>query len=314
MLSKQTALIGAGALALGSVFGHLVSGPGGTAKRNIADLQAANAAMSKQIDALGETRDALTEQLAQLSTDQSGIAAAQADLSTQMSDMSGQIAAIKDTAQAQTAKLTASVYALETEFAAVKAQTAPAPAAKTVAATSEANDAPATDEKTATAPDSALGVEITGPGRTAKLADNLRVFLGRADADAKRATAAVNGINRVSMRLNQPLGVTVDGEFCHVTLTNLTENGAHFAHLCGADVPAPVGLVTGQTAVFEDQGIRAFVSRVDAAKGAAVIAVNGLAMQHIDYDAPLTVRGANARCKLSLNNIDRGHADLGLDC
>ncbi|SNR79300.1 hypothetical protein [Puniceibacterium sediminis] len=69
----------------------------------------------------------------------------------------------------------------------------------------------------------------------------------------------------------------------------------------------PQGLTAGNTAVFGDGAVRAFVSRVG--DGTARISVNGN-LTNLSAGESMTV----GDCLLMLNSVDRGHADISGAC
>lgn len=299
-MENKTPLIagGVGVVVLSMLFGWMFSSDN---DENLDALEKAQAEIGERLDGLQADNEAVASQLTGLTTRLD-------EVQTQLTEQLASAGSVTDELKARMDGLSAD---MET------AQGALADAVSSMSDTAEpvAVQAPV-DEAVAEVADAAVAATssvLAGAGQTVTLGDNLRVFLSRADAEAGTAMVAVNGLGRTTLRVGQPAGVTVAEDFCHLTLNGISDAGLDLSHVCGVDVPAPVGIGVGQTHVFEE-GARAFLSRLDPANGVAEVAVNGLTAEPLTFDTPLRVRTDAGRCELVLANIDRGHAALSLNC
>jgi hypothetical protein len=149
-----------------------------------------------------------------------------------------------------------------------------------------------------------------------------RVFLSGVDRDAGTARVAINGPSPSLVTLGEPVEVGV----CTVTLTGFTETGATFEGDCGGgqqaaeagggEARAPVegsgeGTVVaiGSAAEIAD-GLRVFLSRVDAEAGVANVAVNGPRTVALAMGQPVEAGG----CTVTLTGIGEGEATIDGAC
>lgn len=321
MENKTLLAGGAGVVVLSLLFGWMFSGGDDDLENSLSELTSANKAMEERLAALDANSSAVTEQLAAISETQT-------TLTAQLQEVQEQAAAtgsVSEDLQARIATLTSDIAAtqdaIDTQSAAAASDTtetaeaeAAAAAEETETATEETAEAEVEPEAEApAAAPAAAGTLIAGAGQTVTLGDTMRVFLSRADVDAERATVAVNGVRTVDLRKGQPAGVMAADGFCHLTMTDISANGVSLSQACGDDVPAATGTRVGDTQVF-DQGARVFVSRLMPEDEAVMVTVNSLSRQEITYDEPMRLRLDGGTCHLSLDNIDRGHADLSLTC
>lgn len=184
------------------------------------------------------------------------------------------------------------------------AQDAPAAEPEAEAVAEAAEEAPNTSAATTAS-------EPARPGQTRTLADGeIRAFVSRIDAEAGRATLAVNGLDRITLSAGRSTEMAgLSGGACLVGLAGITEDGAaSVSASCGDQRPEAVGYGPGQTAVLGNA--RVFVSK--AADGAARIAINGQSVQMIEVGGEASVEGA--RCSVRLEGTDRGMADFSSDC
>jgi hypothetical protein len=160
-------------------------------------------------------------------------------------------------------------------------------------------------------------------GAAAALGDGaVRVFLSGADPAAGTARAAINGVAVTSLALGQP----VEAGPCAVTLTGFTPGGATVEAACegaaaveaaatdasttDAAAAAAPALAPGETGLFGEGKLRVFVSAVDAAAGAARVAVNGTAVTALRQGEPAEIDG----CTLTLIGAGPDGATLDATC
>ncbi|MEM8956742.1 MAG: hypothetical protein AAGC86_02900 [Pseudomonadota bacterium] len=191
---------------------------------------------------------------------------------------------------------------LEAALAGLSAQ----PAAPAAPAATETPAAPAADQE-------AAAPQGLSSGKTAILADGaIRAFVSRVDDAAASARLSING---AVARLKQGHSValrTHEGEYCRVTLEGVDRGHALVSAACGDDLPAPEGITAGSAVVLGDGAAHVFLSRVSADDGSARIAVNGIDLQNVD--AGDTVRVGDTRCRIHVDQIDRGHVSLSYSC
>lgn len=306
---------GIGLVVLGLVLGWLFDGSDGDMHHELAEMRQATAKLGDQLKELKNGAGENASKIAEIVSGQEGLTAQMAEMKDNLAAsaeaLRGDIAASADAVRGE---LNDQIGAATEAAASLKAQIAglASGGSDDNAAATEAPkaDAPA---KAEAAPVAAAQTLLSGAGRTATITEGLRVFLARMNRESGEAIAAVNGLTTQRFRSGQPVAVAAGDELCTLTLANVSDEGASFDHACGDDVAAPEGVRVGETATVND-GLRVFVSRLDATEGSAVIAINGLGTRVIDYDNGISVTAGEGRCDLMLDNIDRGHAALSLAC
>lgn len=167
-------------------------------------------------------------------------------------------------------------------------------------------------EPAATAPTaSEPGAPGLMPGETALFAEgSVRVFVSRLDAQTDSIRVSINGDRKT---LREGIGRTLsaaDG-FCRVTLDGVSNNGALISAVCGDDLPPAEGISAGETAILNDGGLRVFASRITEDTGR--LSVNG-AQVDLDAGDRATIMTGDQSCRLTLEQVDRGHAQVSADC
>lgn len=189
---------------------------------------------------------------------------------------------------------------LEAALAGLSAQPA-APAAP--AATETA--APAADQE-------AAAPQGLSSGNTAILADGaIRVFVSRVDDAARSARLSINGA-LAHLTEGHSVALRPDGDYCRVMLDGVDRGHARVSAACGDDLPAPEGITPGSAAVLGDGAAHVFLSSVSADDSSARIAVNGVDLQSVDTGG--SVRVGDTRCRVSVDQIDRGHVSFSYIC
>lgn len=275
-----------------------ISDLGGTVEAGSASAAEATAGLSEEITGLGAS---LTSAIAEQQS------AAQGQFDTLSSSLAG-LAAGGMAAVASDA----GAAATETD---TEAATEPAEDAETADASSD-SDTNSDSDTAETAPMAGGGAtDALSVGQTAVFADGaLRVFVSRLDADAGEARVAINGQETMSMGVGRFRNAMAGETLCRVTLDGISDGGASLSHLCGDDVPAPSGATVGQTIGLSDGGARVFVSRIDAELDRARIAINGLDTVDIMVGETVDTEVDGQSCGLTLESLDRGHADFSISC
>lgn len=149
------------------------------------------------------------------------------------------------------------------------------------------------------------------PGQTALFSDgNLRVFVSRLDAHTDSLRASVNGERKT---LRQDVGRTVpvgDGH-CRIMLDGVSDNGALISAVCGDDLPPAEGISAGETALLQDGALRVFASRIT--EDTARLSANGAEVT-LDAGDRATLMIGERSCRLTLEQVDRGHAQVSAEC
>lgn len=78
--------------------------------------------------------------------------------------------------------------------------------------------------------------------------------------------------------------------------------------------PAPEGTPVGRTEVMLDGKARVFVSKINEEEGIVRVAINGLSLQMIGGWRKATFEVDGQACSLTLDAIDRGHAQMSATC
>ena len=272
---------------------------GGTVEAGSASAAEATAGLSEEITGLGAS---LTSAIA----DQQSAAQGQFDtLSASLAGLAaGGVAAVASNAGAT---------ATDTDTAEAAA---PAAAEAEDAGASDTAEAGSGDTEGTAAPMSGSGSgDGLGVGQTAVFADGaLRVFVSRLDAEAGEALVAINGLETAAVTVGRFRNAMAGETLCRVTLDGISDDGAELSHLCGDDVPAPSGATVGQTIALSDGGARVFVSRIDAELDQARVAINGLDTVDLMIGETVDVEVDGQSCGLTLESLDRGHADLSVSC
>ncbi len=202
-----------------------------------------------------------------------------------------------------------------------------APGGATFDADCGTGDAAAAERQAAAEPQAAVAAAGPGPGQevrvggAASLGDGaVRVFLSAIDPAAGTARAAIDGVAITPLALGAPVAAGA----CNVMLTGFTPGGATIEAACDGG-PAAAGaapasdataaaagpaLAPGQTGVFGDGKLRVFVSAVDAADGAARVAVNGTVVTALRQGEPVKIDG----CTLTLTGVGPEGAALDAAC
>ena len=262
------------------------------------------APVSDAVAALGDRVAAVEGSLGDLSEQ-----VAAADSSEALAALSARV----DETAAQTSSLGDELSAVETALEDTNATVAEAVAAAAAAVVSTAA-APAAGETIATEDASAAdadGAPGMMPGETAVFSDGqLRLFISRLDPAAKEVRVSHQG-DMIALATGTGRTFAVGKDYCRVTVSGVSSNGALMDAVCGDDLPAPEGIGVGQTALFEDGALRVFASLVDADK--ARLAVNGdLHMLAIGRSIP--VAAGEQDCRVYLDAVDRGHASVSAQC
>jgi hypothetical protein len=189
----------------------------------------------------------------------------------------------------------------------VAALGAASPPEKTLAPANEQASAPANEPAEEEAP----GAPGLMPGQTALFADGaVRVFVSRLDPGANSLRASING-DRKTLREGIWRTVASGDGHCRITLEGLSRNGASISALCGDELPAAEGISPGETTILNDGSLRVFASRVT--EDAARLSVNGEKVVLAAGDRATVMAGAQS-CRLTLAQVDRGHATVGAEC
>ncbi len=180
------------------------------------------------------------------------------------------------------------------------------------------SEAPAATEM-ASAPATAAAEEVEEepgapglmPGQTALFDEgSVRVFVSRLDPGTDSLRASINGERKT---LREGIGRTVAAAngHCRITLDGVSGNGALISALCGDELPAAEGISAGETAMLNDGSLRVFASRVT--EDAARISANGNDL-FLDAGDRATVMVGEESCRVTLAQVDRGHAQVGAEC
>jgi len=262
------------------------------------DVVALRSDMETGISSVQSSVDAVKEDVAKVTGMSEGLMGQMTDLKTATAAATAAVAAV---ATQQAAAAVAAPASDDNSEPAEVAAVAPAP--------QETEDAAATPQTETSAP---MAETLTrGVGETAVMADGaLRVFVSRLDETSGNARLAINGDVK-SVDVGRGPVVPVGEDYCKVVLSGITSEGAALGSLCGDAVPAPEGIKVGQTIAFEEGKLRAFVSRVD--DDGARIAVNG-DLQNVAIGSAAIADLSDARCRVMLDSVDRGHAALSATC
>lgn len=280
------------------------SGPS-EAERKAADRLAASedsvAALTAQVEELeaklAEAASAADVETlsSQVSDTGATLAAARRDLDTVADEIGGIDARLADLQTAQAA--------LDDTMAALQG----APQSQNAAA----GDAPASPVAPAADADAGSSEDVGGQstGQTAVFAEGaLRVFVSRVDREGARL--GINGdMQRVAVG-DGPI-VPVGDDFCQVVLDGVAAGRAQLSAICGDGLGAPEGLRPGEALALEEGALRVFASRVT--QDGARLSVNG-ATQTLAVGAFMRTDLENARCRVTLDRVDRGHAKVSHSC
>ncbi|WP_424968685.1 hypothetical protein [Dinoroseobacter sp. S375] len=256
----------------------------------------------------------------QLATLQGAMDSKLADLQESMDGKLAGVQAALDTLSAQAAEGLAEddLAALRTrleelamqsgELSAMVASLGSAPAE-----TPPADPEPEVSQAAAPAPEPAADEGEPGlmPGQTALFDEgSVRVFISRLDPGSESLRASING-ERKTLRAGIGRTVAAASGHCRITLDGVSGNGALVSALCGDDLPAAEGISAGETAMLNEGSLRVFASRVT--EDAARLSANGTDLV-LDAGDRATVMVGEESCRLTLAQVDRGHAQVGADC
>lgn len=270
---------------------------------SVKDLIAQEVApISDTVAALGDRVEGVESTLGEIS-EQVSAAATSDDLAA----LSAQV----DDAVAQTATLGDEISTLEQTLndATEAMAAAPAPDTATTTATSDPVETPAAKESEAE--EFVDGEPGFMPGQTALFDDgNLRLFISRLDPRAKAVRVSVQGQLK-TLTVDQGRTFAVGADYCRVTVSGVSGNGAVMDAICGDDLPAAEGLGIGKTTILADGALRVFASRVT--EDHARLSVNGeLLTLGVGRSAPMAAGEEN--CRVYLDAVDRGHASVSALC
>lgn len=190
--------------------------------------------------------------------------------------------------------------------------------------------APIADAPAPAAPEAGAEPAGTGPGETALFLDGqIRAFVSRVTEDS--ANVAVNGQDVAALALGEAVGVLVGDQHCAVGLEAVDQGTAILAASCAnspteaaaaaTDTPAAEGGIAmtkseaigvGQTALFADGKLRAFVSRINA--DSALISIGTDAMVEIAVSDTAHGPVGDQNCALTVVSIADDKVELSGGC
>lgn len=295
-MDEKKIFMGLGGLALilllVAVFMSRDSGPDlkGMIAKEVGPISVAVADLGSRVDGVEGSLGEISAQLANAATTE---------------DVAAVTAQVEE-AMAQTGTLSESIAAMQTTLDDTVEAVKSAPASVAVASAPEGT-APAPQD-TAVAEDGAPGFK---PGETAVFADGaLRMFVSRLDAEAQAVRVSVGGEMK-TLAVGQGRTMAVADDFCRVTVSSVSGNGAAMDAVCGDDLPVPEGISAGETSVFADGALRVFASRV--LEDEARLSVNG-EMQTLAIGRSVPVMAGDENCRVYLDALDRGHALVSTKC
>ena len=257
--------------------------------------------------------DVVAEQIAPVSDAVADLGSRVGTLESSLGEMSEQLAsavspddvaavnARVDQALAETGSLGENVAALQS---ALEAASAAAPARN---APEETTSAAPQD----TAAEEALGTDAATPGQTVSFADgSLRLFVSRVDPAAKTVRVSVDNQMK-TLHVGQPRTLEAGDDYCRITVSAVAGNSAAMDAVCGDDLPAPMGISAGTTALLADGAVRVFASRV--LEDEARLSVNG-AMHTLAIGRSAPTMAGEEQCRVYLDALDRGHAEVSAKC
>lgn len=152
-------------------------------------------------------------------------------------------------------------------------------------------------------------------GETVGLGDGkLRVFVSKIDGKTDRARVAVNGFETRWATLDRPLRIRGTG--CRLLLEGIDGRRAVLSANCSERQPAEgeetATLSPGQAALFAQNTVRVFLSRIDPQAEAVRIAVNGIEPVELTMDE--AIDPDNAGCRFELLGIKENEATLAALC
>ena len=293
LTDKKVALGLAGLVAIMLVIAAFQAGSGPSEAERKAQARAD--AAEKSVASLTAKVNDLEEQLAAAasSEDLAGLSAQVAETAAAIGQTQSDLAALAG----QVADVEAAQSSLGDDVAALNTGVSPAPAQ--APATANTSD----DEE---APEGAQSV-----GQTALFADGaVRVFVSKVDTEAGTARLSIGGKMRQVGVGDGPV-VPAGDSHCKIVLDGVAGGEAQLSAICGDDLPAPEGIKPGETALLEDGALRVFASRVmdDAAR----LSVNGQ-LETLAPGAFVRADIDGARCRVTLDTLDRGHAKVSHSC